>query len=142
MASDSLYRSGLGYLIISAVNHSSKALVGSKQSFYLNIDYFDFDGASQLPLYYAFNSKGRPVLFFTSNISEIETVKIYQDNTNNFRKVIEPHLPPIIEMPDLMDPNKKVKARSNYRIQLHGGIYFFKMLDNSYKSIKPAYIFK
>ena len=42
MASDSLYRAGLGYLIISAVNHSQKSPTGSKQSFYLNIDYFDF----------------------------------------------------------------------------------------------------
>jgi hypothetical protein len=141
MSSDSLYRAGLGYLIISAVNPSKNVLVGSKQSFYLNIDYFDFDGGSQLPIYYAFNAKGRPILIYTSNISEVTTVNIYQDS-KSFKKVVEPYLPPIIGMPDLMDPNKKVKARANYRIQMHGGLYFFKMANNSYKAIQPVHIFK
>jgi len=141
MISDSLYRSGLGYLIISGVNLTKDAPEGSRQSFYLNIDYFDFDGGSKLPISYGYTSKGRPILIYTSNISEVDTLNRYKDS-NNFKKVVEPYLPPIIEISDLMDPNKKVKARASYRIQMHGGLYLFKMVDNTYKAIKPVYIFK
>jgi len=139
--SDSLFKSGMGYLVLFKNKLDRKLPVGVIALHYLNVNYVDYDVITNdqiLPLYYTYTDAKRLVLIYNSSLPDITGANVKYTSKQLLKEILEPFLPATIDIDSPNMDQKPAKMRLNPRLQLHGGINLLQMKDKTYKTVKAT----